>query len=122
MAAPIRGLAAFDQAISATLSTQDNALDDNVRAGLAAGVIDDDGCPLRRKMRRDGSADSLGRPGDDSDFAFESLGHDVTPMRFSIRSIPGQFDGRCPTVFSREYRRGEDTLHDYLRFLRLPSR
>ena len=45
--------------------------DDGVRAGLAGGVIDDDGCAFRGEGFGDGGADAFGCAGDDCDFACE---------------------------------------------------
>ena len=49
-------------------------VDDFVCAGLAGGVVDDQGRAFSRKMFGDGGSDSLGGSGDDGDFAGEFLG------------------------------------------------
>src|SRR5262249_33452178 len=50
-----------------------NALDNGVRTGLAAGVVDNDRSSLRRQLLRDGRADSLGSTRDDGNFAFKTV-------------------------------------------------
>ena len=50
--------------------------DDGLGAGLAGGVIDDDGCAFGGEGLCDGGADALGGAGDDRDFTCE-LAHIV---------------------------------------------
>jgi hypothetical protein len=56
--------------------------DNGVRAGLAGGVVDDDGCAFRGERLGDGGSDALGCAGDDCDFACE-LAH----VRFLSRLL-----------------------------------
>ena len=53
--------------------------DDFVRAGLAAGIVDCDGCALRCKFERDGCANALGCAGYQCDFALK-FAHDSAPL------------------------------------------
>ena len=50
-----------------------DALDDGIRSGLAAGVVDDDGCALGRQVLGNRGADSLGSPGDNGDFSLQPV-------------------------------------------------
>ena len=53
--------------------------DDGVGAGLAGGVVDDDGGAFGGERLGDGGADAFGGAGDDCDFTCE-LAHDVFPL------------------------------------------
>ena len=55
--------------------------DDGFGAGLAGGVVDDDGCAFGGERLGDGGADTLGCAGDDCDFACE-LAHIRIPFQY----------------------------------------
>jgi hypothetical protein len=57
-----------------------DVIDDRLGAGLAAGIVDDDGGALGRHVFRDRGADSLGCPRNQGDFSFHSSDPRESPL------------------------------------------